>query len=134
LTHDDAWSSLEMVESWCKPHKDPVVAVYLPDQSNQAQRNFVFRSLIYCANNMGEGKSALNLPEVDAAVGAMGTVEPDNHSPEDPFKMRFSGPRALWKFYGYIQAMKHLHWPAGDAANPKFFLAVDPFLDYHPVV
>ncbi len=112
--------------------RDPVVGVYLDPTSTQTQREFVIRSLVYFSC-MGEGKKPLDLVAADAEVGAMTMTDATIYTAQNPFKQRLSGPVSLWKFYGYIQARKNLHWAPGDP-NPKFFLAVMPGNEFHPVV
>ena len=127
--------SYETSLRWCGSKRDPLIAIYLPAGSNQAQRNLVFRAFIYASRDT-ESKVPLEPAEVDAAllqVPYANLQEPDNCTAAQPFEQRLSGPRALCRFVGYIQERKNTVWPAL-SVDAKLFLAVMPGGDYHPIV
>jgi hypothetical protein len=125
--------SFETVLEWCRGKKrEPIIAVYLPPGSNQHQRDLVFRAFIHASSDT-ESHAPLDVVQVDAALLRLGHVTvSDDFSAAQPFQTRLSGPRSLWRFYGYIQARKQTVWH--ESVDPKLFLAVMPIADFHPIV
>ena len=119
---DDNAQLIEHLNS-IKNRSDPIVSFYFPPETNQDQRDFVWRVLQYYVPLTI--KRSFNLPpaqvfnRLDAALKIN-----DNHSEENPFSISFAKVDALSSAIRMITAYRDVIWQEQQHDSIKLHLRI----------